>query len=715
MVGMRYRYEDLGDEEFQQLIQALLATSLGATMQAMPLGKADGGRDALHGTAVYQVKFASAPDKVRDPVAWLLAAFDKEEKKIRLLVKRGVRNYFLVTNLGGTGNLGTGTIDRLNRELAERARDLSIQITPWWRETLDAQMSAAPDLAVRPFLRALPPDQVLALTQRSAAGVPVELKDRVIVVSVVPDGAEVPGRSAPTWSAGAIFEPPRPERNPYFVGRVETLDQLDVTLRPETPTALRQAMTGLGGVGKTELAIEYAHRRRRLYDVVYTLRAATPATVVGDMRRLAGKLGLSKAPNGLATRVLEWLATHDRWLVIFDNADDPDVVRSYLPRGGGHVVITSRARDWGPLVGVVDVDVWRPDESVEFLRKRLNRTDAADARAAAQVAELLGHLPLALEQAASYMRQRGTPYVDYIRLLESRTDRLLAEGAPTDLGYDRTVMTTWIVTIEEIRKLRPAAVDLLQLCAFLAPEAIPESLFNDGASILPAPLRRAAADVEELQETWGILDRFSLVKRARGLVSVHRLVQQVIRTSLTEPERRAVISTSVRILDHGFPGPALPDSHDSRRSALLPHVLAIFPHAAAANGDPELAHHVLMRAGEYMARQAQLEGAPSSLDHAHAIATQTYGHDSPQVAHGLAVLGEALYRQADLAGARACFERALAIAEPIYGAAHPDTIGLLNSLAGVLREMGDLAGARSYLARALSSHPANGRTDGRGA
>jgi hypothetical protein len=162
---VRYRYEDLGDDEFQQLIQALLAHALGPTMRAMPVGKADGGRDALHTTAVYQVKFTIAPDKVRDPVAWLLAALDGEIEKIRALVRRGARTYYLVTNVGGTGNLDTGTIDRLDRALAVRAKTLSIEIIPWWRETVDAQMSAAPHHLVRAFIRVLPPDQILALTR----------------------------------------------------------------------------------------------------------------------------------------------------------------------------------------------------------------------------------------------------------------------------------------------------------------------------------------------------------------------------------------------------------------------------------------------------------------------------------------------------------------------------------------------------------------------
>ncbi|MEH1017809.1 hypothetical protein V6U90_32680 [Micromonospora sp. CPCC 206060] len=162
---MRYRYEDLGDVEFQQLVQALLAHALGPKMRAMPLRKADGGRDALYDSSVYQVKFTISPDKISDPVKWLLSTLDNEAEKVIALVDRGARDYYLVTNVEGTGNLDSGTIDRLDRELKIREQAWSIAITPWWRETIDAQVSAAPNALVRPFMRILPPDQVLAITK----------------------------------------------------------------------------------------------------------------------------------------------------------------------------------------------------------------------------------------------------------------------------------------------------------------------------------------------------------------------------------------------------------------------------------------------------------------------------------------------------------------------------------------------------------------------
>lgn len=160
-----YQYETLGDDDFQRLIQALLARSLGHRVRAMPLNKADGGRDAVHGVVVFQVKFTGAPDAVDDKVTWLLAAIDGEEIKIRRLVARGCRDYVLATNVGGTGGLDRGTIDRLDKELTRRAAEWGLDhLTAWWRDDVDAQFAVAEPSTKLAFLRALPADEALAIT-----------------------------------------------------------------------------------------------------------------------------------------------------------------------------------------------------------------------------------------------------------------------------------------------------------------------------------------------------------------------------------------------------------------------------------------------------------------------------------------------------------------------------------------------------------------------
>ena len=409
--GMRYRYEDLGDREFQQLVQALLAASFGPTMRAMPLGKADGGRDALHNTAVYQVKFTSAPDKISDPVDWLLAALKGEAKKIRLLVERGVRSYYLVTNVGGTGKLDTGTIDRLDRELAVLANDLSIPITVWWRDDVDARMSAAPSTALRPFIRALPPDQILALTRLD------------------PIPGEIP-RQVPAVPAD-------------FTGRRPEL--ADLVNRCTAEAAVSPlVISGMAGVGKSALALRLAHELAtqypdgQLYSAMRGPRGSITAAVT--LARFLRALGTpaDAVPADLAEQAAVYRSrlVGKRVLVVLDEADSARQIEPLLPGDPSClVVVTSR----NPLPALPSglsypLGLLNPAESLELL-SRIAGADrvSGDPEAGERIVELCGRLPLALRIAAARLRSRTdwTPGHLVVRLSDIR--RRLRELRAGDL------------------------------------------------------------------------------------------------------------------------------------------------------------------------------------------------------------------------------------------------------------------------------------------
>ena len=497
----------------------------------------------------------------------------------------------------------------------------------------------------------------------------------------------------------AIFEPPR-TRNQNFTGRQALLEMMRTTLRPGVHAAVLQAVTGLGGIGKTELVTEYAHRHHDSYDVVWSVRAESRATIQGDIRELAGKLGLSQAPALVAQRVRQWLQDHDRWLLVFDNASSLSGIQPYLPTGAGHVLITSRDQVWRRSAAVIEVGTWQPEESAEFWRKRLGRDKPEDERAGAVAAQLLGHLPLALEQAAAFMEENGTGYLEYARLLAEHGTELLDSGSPADFGYDRTVATTWEVTLGKIRGERPASVELLELSAFLAPEAIPEGLFRGGGQALPAVLRSAVADELEFEKTAGLLARYSLVRRNDGQLSVHRLVQQVVRSSLAGPEKEERIRCCLALLGRSFPGRAGATADDTPRlSVALPHALALAPHAAGV--DPRATEQLLLHVTDYMVERAQIEGVQGGLELAHVIASHIHGSDNPEVAPILTVLGRVLRTKGDLTAAEAALERALAITEAAYGPNYPGAVSLLNELGQTLLEQGDPQRATLYLERAL--------------
>jgi len=520
-----------------------------------------------------------------------------------------------------------------------------------------------------------------------------------------PGGAEAPltglrGVARRQVMAGhKIFELPVARRNEHFTGRGNLLARLGV-MKAGSLTAVLQAVTGLGGIGKTELVVEYAYRHQEDYDLVYTLRADTEAVLLEDMRGLARIVGLSQSRDGLTARVHRWLRSRRGWLLIFDNADSLPGLAEYLPDGPGHVVITSRDAVWRQRAAVVEVDVWEPAESVEFLRSRLTASLASDG--AGQVAELLGHFPLALEQAAGYMEANGVTCTAYARLYRERSGDLLDAYAPTALGYDQTVAATWIVTFEAVQRSQPQALELLRLCAYLAPDALPESIFTRGSSALPASLQAVVADPMAFNAALGELNRYRLVRRTGdGMLSMHRLVQHVVRTEARQAARD-LAAASVRLVSSVFSEKESDDhpadgESGSPASVLFPHAIAAAAHAAAMDSEPDLLTGLLTRAGEYVGRRARLAGTEATVADAVAITSQVYGNDTPEMAQSLTTLGRLLLAKDGLAAARACFERALAVTESVHGAGSSQAVDLRNELADTLVRQDDIAGAQAYL------------------
>ena len=197
-------------------------------------------------------------------------------------------------------------------------------------------------------------------------------------------------------------------RNAYFAGRERALQDLADSFSARTAGLTSAIITGLGGVGKSELAVEYAHRHRSQYALVWLIHAETTASLLDDLKALARKPSINASPNGLLARIQAWLQAHDDWLLVYDNATRLASIIDYLPRAGrGHILITSQEKGWGSLGKVTSLDVWDRAESVAFLTARLSR-EPRDGDGAHEVASVLGDLPLALEQAAAFMEVRGT-------------------------------------------------------------------------------------------------------------------------------------------------------------------------------------------------------------------------------------------------------------------------------------------------------------------
>ncbi len=313
-----------------------------------------------------------------------------------------------------------------------------------------------------------------------------------------PDFPGSPSRAKPHFpgAPAAIWNIPH-LRNQNFTGRSDELAELRASLVAGETAALvqAQAISGLGGIGKTQLAVEYAYRHGTDYGIVWWLHSEKSITLANDYASLAAKLDLAEKDATeqriVVEAVKEWLRMNRGWLLIFDNAEDSRSVRDYIPRGHlGHIIITSRNPHWAGVAKLLSVKTLPMAEAIEFL---LKRTGSQDETTAKELAEKLGCLPLALEQASAFIETSGRALKHYLELFENRQRELMERGE-LSTEYPDTVATTWSISFQSVERVNPPATELLRLCAFFAPDDIPLKMITEDADELPESLAATAKD-----------------------------------------------------------------------------------------------------------------------------------------------------------------------------------------------------------------------------
>lgn len=513
-------------------------------------------------------------------------------------------------------------------------------------------------------------------------------------------------------------------RNPHFTGREELLDQLTrqfsppesdhATLRSIALTQT-QIIKGLGGIGKTQTAIEYAYRARAQGRFTHTLwiSAASEETITTSILTLAALLPDvatqdERDQQKLLQTVKQWLEQcKDSWLLIVDNADDLSLVQPYLPvRGNGCLLFTTRANAVGTFASSLEVETMGVMEGTLLLLRRAHRfEEASDAviNEASSISVELGQFPLALDQAGAYIDETGCSVSDYLALYREHRHRLLARRGQQMTGYPESVATTWALSFERIAQIDPACTELLQLCALLAPDHIPEELLLQGTEHWPSALHNATTDLFRLNQLLEPLLAFSLIKRLSKdhSLSIHRLVQAVQLERMPLPEQRQWTRRLVLALHTVFPRNPKETTSWSQCTRYLEQVqtcdLLVRQHQILL---PEAAQ-VFNRTGQYLSEHAVYAPAELLYQHALSLLEQCEEAGSDQIIWTQRYLADLYAGQDKFEQAEKLYRQALQTLEQQKDTDPLQIASLLRSLANVSNNQARYGEAEQFYQRVL--------------
>ncbi len=506
-------------------------------------------------------------------------------------------------------------------------------------------------------------------------------------------------------------------RNPFFTGRDYFLARLHALLTSSRAIALSQtqAISGLGGIGKTQTALEYAYRHRNDYQAVLWARAENRDVLYTDLIDIATRLHLLEQDTQDAASTIRavksWLGSHSNWLLILDNVEDLSLVNTIIPTDvQGHILLTTRTQSTGTTAQHLDLEQMNQEEGTFFLLRRakllgpdapLESAPQNAVQHASKICTLLDGLPLALDQAGAYIEETGCSLTDYLEHYHARRASLLQRRGQRSLDHPESISTTITLCVEKVASTHSVAIAILRLCAFLSPDAIPEEIFTEDASELNPLLASVVTDPFVLNEAFATLRSYSLIRRnpESKILTIHRLVQATLKDSMNELEQQWA-TLCVHAVRRMFP------DHDisfwQASSRLLPQAQACATLVTQWNMVSLEAVQLLDLTGYYLMQQGQYDEARLLLQQALLRTEQSVGSEHIQTATCLEHLGELYWHENNFEQSAVVRERALKILERTVGPDHPDIACELDNLALVYHSQGRPALAKPLFIRSYS-------------
>jgi tetratricopeptide (TPR) repeat protein len=518
------------------------------------------------------------------------------------------------------------------------------------------------------------------------------------------------GPDKPTPSA-RIFTVPIPQ-NPFFTERANELSDFGAALEKTGSYAL----TGLGGVGKTQTAAEYAHRYRDNYQSVIWLRAEKEDTLFADLTALAHSLQLPQADAKEQQLAVEsahrWLDDNDNWLLVLDNVNDLKTVQTLTRKARPkrhHVIVTQKAQATGAIASSRLREMETDQGALLLLRRaklitpeqQLPDAKPADVDVARKICREVDGLPLALAQAGAYIERTSRGLPRYLEMLTKGFAKVMSEPGGEDIRHE-PVVATFSLSLQELENGHPASAELLKAVAFLSPDKIPEEIFTKGSDSFTPALKTASADEFEWDKAITAALDFALLERNSSdeTLTVHRAVQQVTKLRMSDEERAHWAARVVNAVASALPQAEFENWGAYER--LLPQAQV----CAGLTGEYKLSTVgsalLLNQTGYYLYQRARYALAELLYRSSLTIAEEAFGSDSGEVAIRLNNLALLLQDTNRLAEAEPLMRRALSIDEKSYGPDHPTVALRLNNLAQLLQDTNRLAEAEPLMRRALS-------------